>query len=39
MPAPNLIQGATFRSVSTSPLGQQIYRTDGRWDQVLTEKN
>jgi len=28
-----------FRSVSTSPLGQQIYRTDGRWDQVLTEKN
>jgi hypothetical protein len=39
MPAPNLIQGATFRSVSTSPLGQQIYKADGRFDHELTVKD
>lgn len=39
MPAPNLIQGSTFRSVSTSPLAQQIYKADGRFDQQLTEKD
>jgi hypothetical protein len=39
MPPPNLVQGTTFRSVSTSPLGQQIYKADGRFDQQLTEND
>jgi hypothetical protein len=39
MPLPNLVQGTTFRSVSTSPLAQQIYKADARFDQQLTEKD
>jgi hypothetical protein len=39
MPPPNLVQGTTFRSVSTSPLTQQIYKADGRYDQQLAEKD
>src|SRR5580704_13034560 len=39
MPPPNLVQGSTFRSVSTSPLAESIYKADGKYDQVLTEKD
>jgi hypothetical protein len=39
MPEPNLIQGTTFRSVSTSPLAQQNYKADARFDQELTGKD
>ncbi len=39
MPAPNLVQGTTFRAVSTSPLAQQIYKGDLRIDHQLTGKD
>jgi hypothetical protein len=39
MPPPNLVQGTTFRSVSTSALSQQIYKADGRFDHQLTGRD
>ncbi|HEY3838766.1 MAG TPA: carboxypeptidase-like regulatory domain-containing protein [Bryobacteraceae bacterium] len=36
MPAPNLVQGSTFRWAGTSPLGQQLYKADARFDQQFT---
>ena len=39
MPLPNLIQGTTARSALVNPLGQKLYKADGRYDQQLTGKD